>query len=153
VGDYPIRQIVLYEKAFLWLNASNTREGKPCLYTQAFALLLTKSTKNFSQLSIWTRFGDFAVFWGTASAGLLHVSSPRLTGGLQSAHGRHKCLPRSRTKVYPASANCESKLSVSALMWSAKDGIPKSSWVCLLPTYQCGLVAMRRHLDCKTCSF
>jgi hypothetical protein len=37
-------------------------------------------------------------------------------------------------------------------MWSEKNGIPKSSWICLLPTYQGALVAIRRHLDCNTCS-
>jgi hypothetical protein len=73
-------------------------------------------------------------------------------GWLQSALDWHRCLPSCRTKGFPASGNFESKLSVSALMWSAKNGIPKSSWICLLPTYQGALVAMRRHLDCNTCS-
>jgi hypothetical protein len=36
---------------------------------------------------------------------------------------------------------------------SAKDGNPKSSWTCLLPTYHGASVAMRRYLDRKTCSF
>jgi hypothetical protein len=46
-----------------------------------------------------------------------------------------------------------SRNSVIALMWSAKNGILKSSWICLLLTYQVALVAMRRHLDCIICSF
>jgi hypothetical protein len=72
---------------------------------------------------------------------------------LQAALGRSRCLPSCRTKEFLASVNFESKLSVNALMWSAKKEIPKSSWVCLLPTYQGALVAMRRHLDCSTWSF
>jgi hypothetical protein len=99
------------------------------------------------------RCADLTVFWGTALAGLLDVRSPRFPRWLQSALGRHTCLPSCRTKGFPASANFESKLSVNALMWSAKKGIPKSSLICLLPTYQGALVAMRRHLDCSTCSF
>jgi hypothetical protein len=74
-------------------------------------------------------------------------------GWLRSAVCRHKCLPSCRTKGFPASSNFESKLSVSALVWSAKNGFPKSSWICLLLTYQGALVAMRRRLDCKTFSF
>jgi hypothetical protein len=100
-----------------------------------------------------TRCADLAVFWGTASAGLLHVSSPRLCEGLQSVLGRHRCLPSCRSKGLSRSAFFESKLSISALMWLAKNGIPKSSWICLLPTYQGALVALWRHLDCKTSSF
>jgi hypothetical protein len=65
------------------------------------------------------RCADLAAFWGTASAGLLDVRSPRFPRWLQSALGRHRCLPSCRTKGFPASANFESKLSVNALMWSA----------------------------------
>jgi hypothetical protein len=66
------------------------------------------------------RCADLDVFWGTASAGLLDVRSPRSPRRLQSALGRHRCLPSCRTKGFPASSNFESKLSVNALMWSAK---------------------------------
>jgi hypothetical protein len=38
-------------------------------------------------------------------------------------------------------------------MWSAKSGIPKSSWNYLSLTYQGILVAKRIHLDCGTCIF
>jgi hypothetical protein len=99
------------------------------------------------------RCADLALFWGTASAGLLDVRSPRLPGWLQSALGPHRCLRICRTKGFPASANFQSKISVSVLMWSAKNGIPKSSWICLLPAYKSGLLAMRRHSDCSSCSF
>jgi hypothetical protein len=76
-----------------------------------------------------------------------------IRGGLQPAHVRHECLPSCLNKGFLVSANFESKLSVSVLMWSAKNGIHKSSWICLFPTYQGALVAMRRHLDCKSCRF
>jgi hypothetical protein len=47
-------------------------------YILAFALQLRKSTENLSQGS---RCADLAVFLGTASAGLLNVSPPRLPVG------------------------------------------------------------------------
>jgi hypothetical protein len=56
-----------------------------------------------------------------------HQSTSVTRGWLQSALRRHKCLSSCRSKGFPASANFESKLPVSALMWSAKNGIPKSS--------------------------
>jgi hypothetical protein len=54
--------------------------------------------------------------------------------------------------VRTSSPNFKSKLSVCALMWSAKIEILKSLWIHLLLMYQGALVAMRRHLDCNTCS-
>jgi hypothetical protein len=72
-------------------------------------------------------------------------------GELQSALGRHKCLPSCQIMGSPASAYFESKLSISALMRSAQTEIPKFSWICLSPTYQSALVSKRRHLDFKTC--
>jgi hypothetical protein len=79
-----------------------------------------------------------------------HQTSLITRGFLQTVLDRHKCLP---SCGFPASDNFKSKLSVSNLMRSAKNGIPKSSWICLLPTYQGALVAMRRQLGCSTCSF
>jgi hypothetical protein len=38
-------------------------------------------------------------------------------------------------------------------MWSKKQDTRKSSWVCLLPMYHGAPVAIRRHLDCSSCSF
>jgi hypothetical protein len=122
-------------------------------YILAFALQLRKITENLSQGSPVVTglfFANLADFWRTASAGLLHVSSPQFPGGLLSALGRHKCLPGCRSKGFPPSAKFELKPSVSALMRSARNGIPKSSWISLLPTYQGVLVTVRRHLDCKT---
>jgi hypothetical protein len=113
--------------------------------TLAFALHWGKARKTsvrVAEMLETTRCADLAVE---------HQSSLVTHGWLQSALGRHKCLPSCRTRGFPASDNFNLKLSVSALMWSAKNGIPKSSWICLLPTYQEELVAMRRHLDCNTC--
>jgi hypothetical protein len=52
----------------------------------------------------------------------------------------------------PHQLSFESKLTVRALMWSANNGTPKSSCICLLLTYQGALVSRRRHLDYNTCS-
>jgi hypothetical protein len=51
------------------------------------------------------RCTDLAVFWGTASPGLPDVRSPRFPRWLQSALGRHRCLPSCLTKGFPASDN------------------------------------------------
>jgi hypothetical protein len=123
--------------------------GGPCPfshYALTFALQLRSSPGTAC-------CADLAVVWGTASAGLLDVRSPRVPRWLQSALGRHRCLPSCRNKGFPTSANFESKLSINALMWSAKNGIPKSSWICLLPKYQGALVAMRKHLDWPLTAF
>ena len=37
-------------------------------------------------------------------------------------------------------------------MWSAKNGTPNSSLICLLPVYQGAPVTRRRHLECETCN-
>jgi hypothetical protein len=68
-------------------------------------------------------------------------------------HPSVRYLPSCRTKGFPAPANFESKLSVRDLMWSAKNGTPKSSWICLLLMYHGAPIAARRHLDCIARSF
>jgi hypothetical protein len=97
-------------------------------YALAFALQLRKSTENlraaeqpqdYSLRQLGCLLRD-SLGWAAAR------QFNSVTGGLQSALGRRKCLPSCRTKGFPASANCESKLLISALMWSAKNGIPKS---------------------------
>jgi hypothetical protein len=40
---------------------------------------------------------------------------------------KYNCLPSCETMGFPASANFELKISVNTLMWSAKNGIFKSS--------------------------
>jgi hypothetical protein len=99
-------------------------------YSLTFALQLRKSTENLSQGSRvveTTSRADLAAFLGTASALLLNINPPRLpvgdfsqplvgTGAFQVAELRGS--PHQLTL---------SRNSVSALMWSAKNGIPKSS--------------------------
>jgi hypothetical protein len=110
------------------------------IITLTFALQLRKRTENLSQGS--QVVGDYSLrrlgCLKMDSLGRLveHQCTSVTRGWLQSALGRHRCLPSCRTKGFPASANFESKLSVSALMWSAKNGIPKlwyghASSVCL----------------------
>jgi hypothetical protein len=49
-----------------------------------------------------------------------HPSSSFDREGLQTDLGGRRCFPSCRTQECPASVNFESKLSVNALMWSAK---------------------------------
>jgi hypothetical protein len=56
-----------------------------------------------------------------------HQSTSITRGWLQSALGRYTCLPSCRTMGFSTSAL--SRNPVSALMWSAKNGIPKSYWI------------------------
>jgi hypothetical protein len=107
------------------------RRAVPLLnYTLAFALQLRKSTENVCQGS--RVVGDYSqrrLGWllkDSLGWPAENQSTSVTRGWLQSALGRHRCLPSCRNKGFPASANFESKLSVSALTWSAKNGIPKS---------------------------
>jgi hypothetical protein len=95
---------------------------------------------------------DLAVFWGRASAGLLHVSSSRLPGYYtQSSVGTSAFqVAELRGSLHRLTSRRNSQ---SGLWLWAKNEILKSSWICLLPTYQGALVAMRSHLDSETCSF
>ena len=63
-----------------------------------------------------------------------------------------KYLPCGCTRWFPTSVNVGSKLAFWALMWSPNYGIPRSSCICLLLTYQGAPVARRKHLDCSTCT-
>jgi len=138
----------------------------PCpdfeLNTLAFALQLRKITENLSQGSRielgWSapsaiRLVDLA----TASGRLDWTAVPCRPRLSRQATGpaleKFKYLPSCRTRGFPTSANFESKIAVRALMWSANSGTPRSSWICLLLTYQEAPVARRRHLDCSTCKF
>jgi hypothetical protein len=98
--------------------------------TLALALQPRKSTENTSQCSrivgksLLRRLGCLlrdSLCWPAG----LQVTT--VSHGLQSALGWRKSLSSCRTKGFPASANFESKLSASALLWSAKNGITKSS--------------------------
>jgi hypothetical protein len=63
-------------------------------------------------------------------------------GWLETALGRHKCSSKLPNEMIPTQANQESKLPADAVMRSAKNGILKFSWICLL-------VAMREKCYCK----
>ena len=88
-----------------------------------------------------------------ASSGLL---SPTALGfrvrRRGSTLGQRRSAPSCRNRGFLTSANFESKLAVRALMWSANSGTPRSSWICVLLTYQGASVARRRHRYCSTCS-
>jgi hypothetical protein len=103
--------------------------------------------------------GDYSLrrrgcFLWTASADLLNISPPRLPVG-EFSHPLFGtgAFQDSETKGFPSSVNVLSKLSVSALMWSANNGIPKSSCICLFLTYQSPIFTMRRHLNRITSIF
>jgi hypothetical protein len=151
-GWWPLR---LSGKS-LWLNASKTAEVRPCpLLMIPWHLPYNWRKARKTCQGSWI-VGDYSLrrlgrlFRDSLAWPAEHQSTSVICEWLQSALGWHKCLPRCRTNWFLASVNIESKLSVSALMWSSKNGIPKSSWICLLPTYEGALVAMRRRLDCKT---
>jgi hypothetical protein len=100
----------------------------PFVYTLVFALQLRKSTENLGQCS--RVVGDCLLcglghlFRDSLSCPAEHQFISVTRGWRQSALGQHKCLPSCQTKGFPASAKFESKLSVSDLMWSAKNRIP-----------------------------
>ena len=53
---------------------------------------------------------------------------------------------------FPAPAKVDSWRPVSVLTWSGIDGAWKSLWICLLPSYLCSVVGVRRLLCCSACS-
>jgi hypothetical protein len=117
-------------------------------YTLAFALQLRKIRKTSVSVAEQCETLIVVTTWPTE-----HQSSSVNRGWHQTSLGRQKCFPGCRTKGCPPSANFGSKLSINVLMWSAKNEIPKSSWISLLQTCQAALVAMRKHLDCNNRSF
>jgi hypothetical protein len=138
--DDPIRELVLYEKNFGWMDVWELTqkgwdrfgwwplwlegeiilaEGGPCPllnYTLTFALQLRKSTGNLSQGGRVVRDNSLRrlgrLFRDSLGWPAEHQSTSVTREWLQLALGRQKCLPSSRTKGFPASANFESKLSV-----------------------------------------
>jgi hypothetical protein len=89
--------------------------------------------ENMENLGVVAQFWvqHVASTWPFCSGGLdwpaVHLSYLVDRDGLQTVLGRRRCLPSCRINGFPASDNFESKLSINALMWSAKKGIPKSS--------------------------
>jgi len=136
---------------------------RPCpdfsSYTLAFSLQLKKSRKPSVRVAETRsadpnaiRFVDMAIVgdgFDWPAAPCRPWFSRQATG---STLGQRKYLPNCRTMGFHTSDNFESKLSVRALMWSAKNGTPRSSCICLLRTHQGTAVARRRHLVCSTCS-
>jgi hypothetical protein len=111
VGDYPIRQLILHPRIlvgwFSWefnpevlgslrLKASVMRRRAVPLFSSCPGIRLTTEEKHGKPQSGQpsgqgtARCANLAVFWGTASAGLLHVGSPLLPRWLQSALGRNR---------------------------------------------------------------
>jgi hypothetical protein len=138
------------------LKASMIRVRGPCPFVLYSGICLTTEEKHgksqSGQPSIWTPL--VAPTWPlfrAASTALLSISPPQLT--VRDFRQPMIGLPSCQTNWFPVLANFDSKLSVSALMWLAKNGIPKSSLICLLPTLQVVLVTMRRHFYHSTCSF
>jgi hypothetical protein len=100
-------------------------------YTLAFALQLRKSTENLSQGS--RVVGDYSLrrlgrLLGTASAGLLSISAPWFpVGDFSQPLVGASVFQVAELRGSPHQLTFESKLSVSALMWSVKNGIPRYS--------------------------
>jgi hypothetical protein len=125
-------------------------------YALAFALQLRKSTENLNQSSRVATGLLVAPTW------LSFEGLPRLAccTSVHLGYPGDFCQPSVGTAAFRVTvARCSpyqltsSRNSVNAVMWSAKNGIPKTSLICLLQKYHGALVAMRRHLDCSTCSF
>jgi hypothetical protein len=110
-------------------------------YVLAFALQLRKSKENLSQGCREGRKYSLCGLSCLLRDSLGWPAEHRFTsvslGWLQSALCRHKCLPSCRNKGFTASVNFESKLSVSALKWLAKNRISRSSVISLLLTSGC----------------
>jgi hypothetical protein len=99
-------------------------------YTAAIALQLRKSTKNISQFSLVTTELIVALTLLPLRDSLGWLAAHQFTSdtrGINLALGRHNCPPSFCKNKFPASTNFELKLSVRALMWSAKNGLHKCS--------------------------
>ena len=120
-------------------------------YTLAFAYKRGKITEKpvrvaekYLAKQWWARFvqSTWQPFYGYL---LTFITISLRFTWLGSILGQHKYLAVFRTRGLPTSANFKSKLSVRALIRSAKNGTPKSSQICQLPMYQGALIAMQRH--------
>jgi len=94
----------------------------------------------------WPHFDRFPqVCWSLLSLGCFTRQRSKL--------GHCKHLPSNLRKGISTPGNIESNFSVRGLMWPAKNGTSKSSWICLLPKYQGELETMQRHLDWRDRSY
>ena len=135
-----LRFSILYPEICL---TTEENHGKPQSGYPKGARLISAEQDSFSRLGHRGRWSRLAC-WPLPPFAFASGAGPTL--------GQRKYMPSCRTRGFPASANFESKLAVRALMWSANNGTPRSSCICLLLTYQGAPLARRRHLDCKTCS-
>jgi len=133
-----------------------------CIEYPGICLKLRKTTENLSQgnrMAIGCsapngiRFVDLAIACDCFDWPVVPCHPRLWRQATGPTLGQRKYLPSCRTRGFATSANLQSKLSVRALMWSANSGTPRSSFICLLLTYQGSPVARRRHLDCNTCNF
>jgi hypothetical protein len=112
---------------------------------------IKKKPQNIPALPTWKMLGT--IRFAASSASLLSQAALGLRVKQPgSKHHQRKYMQSCRTKEFPTSGKSESKFAVRALMWSAKNGTNKSSWICLLPMYQGVPVKRWKHLDCNTCS-
>jgi hypothetical protein len=125
----------------LWLKASIVGEGGPCSF-ELYPGICLKTQENHGkshsvQPSSWGQL--VAPTWtsfGATSAGLLSISAPRLpVGGFSQPLVGTGTFQVAEIMSSPHQQTL-SRNSVTALMWSAKNGIPKSSRICLLLTYK-----------------
>jgi hypothetical protein len=107
------------------------RRAVPVLnYTLLFALQLKKNTENLSQGSRIVRNHscvDLAAFLGAASTSMLSISARLPVGDFSQPLVGTSAFQVAEQGGSPHQRTFELKLSVSALMWSAKGGIPKYS--------------------------
>jgi hypothetical protein len=106
-GPVTYRGIRLTTKEKSRITSARVSERCPAEYCWA---RFVKSTKKVDSTGLLTRVA-------------LGLRVRRQTSTLN----QHRYLPSCRTTVFPTSANFQAKLSVRALMWSAKNGTPKSS--------------------------
>ena len=132
-----------------------------CIECPGFALQLRKITENLSEVNrrvlpcsvpIGIRLVDLAIAGDGLDCPAVSYRPWLPLQATGSALAQLNCLPSCCTRGFPTSANFESTLSVSALMWSGNNGTPRSSCISLLRTYQVTQVARRRHLDFNTCN-
>jgi hypothetical protein len=117
-------------------------------YTLAFALKPWKSAENLGQGTV--RYSTsfcvgFAAALRAASTGLLSISPRFPVRNSSQPIGVIKCLSSFQIKGFPVLGNSESKLAISAVMWSTKNRNPISSWICPLIMYQGALFAIYKH--------
>jgi hypothetical protein len=122
------------EGRFVLAEGLRDKRRRPCpflSYTLAFSLQLRKSTENLSHGSLSvlgiSRCVDLATLLGAASTDPQIINPPRLpSGDFSPPLVGTSAFEVSELRASPYRLTL-SHSSVSAVMWSAKTGIPKSS--------------------------